>query len=443
MINDMTAIDRCIQCHLMHILQYKRGNGRHCAEITVTDPFTGACILKTVSSIEPEKLAQKMQVVMRSMYLLIRDNVLRSQFMANTLTLKNYLDLDLPYLAEGWPSTYGAKEYAALVQYAELLTKDLNACVSIDDYLPVFSELGLGRQTELIVLRMLRDIVDKLIQLKVYDHVNPITEYYRQAQAAYARQKEGDRGGSQQALSDDVLHMMYADYKQNYLNDARYLAIYLRVLNLSAAQIAAMNIGDLVEHNGMLAIPTINQMVKAGERYQRTTVSNEWASRLLPLNWLRHDIEQWIMMYKAMGIDNLEKVPLCAFGCRKNPKRCTPTEIERFLQGVIDCHACPPAPELIPNASGKGPPYRQITHKLSPSALYTAFTVAGCDDLKKYPFEARYLTGKPPETVDETVYLDFTAQKMQYAMDKMISRIFQKMKLLDGDNNEKDDNRLG
>lgn len=429
------AINLCMRHRLLKVLQYTRSDGRHCAEITAVDPITRDKHNQTIAVKEEAKFAQKLATAKRAKYRDIRNNFLYWWFMTEPLTLKKYLELDCPALKEQWPASYDRKEFIALEQFANAMDCDLRECHDADLYIGLLATLGLKRDLEMRVLRMLTDIIDELIRLGLFVRENPIADYYHAAKSNDNRKKAANRHSTSIALSDCALRAIAAEYREKRMTDARYLAVPLRTLGLSTAQIAAFNIGDLNDQNGRYALPVRNQMILLQKRFLRAAVSNEWESRLLPMDWLRDDIQYWIEQYARMGVSDVKKAPLCAYGCRRHPKRCTPPEIEEFLQALLSRHTSQMS-ELRPTKRGTNPAFRDVSRKITSIALPESFQVAGRSVLDENPFLARYLLGQPAETVDERVYLDFTSARIQAKINDLISQIFGEMK---GDYNNNDE----
>ena len=276
---------------------------------------------------------------------------------------------------------------------------------------------------------MLCDIIDSLIHLGLYLHANPLSNYYKTAHQIAAQEKAAQRRSKNQALSNQTLSRIYHEYRESYLSDARYLALPLYMLGLSTSQISALSWGDVMVTNGARSLLIRTEMVKVKTRYRRGVLQSEWDSRQLPIDWFWADLVQWEAWYAAAGISDTKNTPLCAYGRRKHPKRCTPVEIENFLHSVLERHFPDMPPELHPVADEKHQSYLEVVHKVSTAALHKTFLIYGHDALKEDVFAARYLLGKSAETVDEQVYLDFTNPRMQHHMNDLVLRIFDMMEM--------------
>lgn len=321
---------------------YVRANGRHCADICVTDPITGSRTSKTVSSLSEEKYRNKRDAAEENLCEEIWDSALKILLDGGELTLIDYLQYDAGYLhAKKWSNNYSQTAYNALQQLALSMDVELPSYRTAADVLPLLEQLGVGRKTELSVLRMLVDIFNRLISLDLYAGQNPLATYYAAARAA-DNKKAGQPHSK--ALPPAVIEAIGGDYRVHFLEDARYLALKLRVLGLAPDIIAALSYGNIVEKEGQHMLLIDEKMVLGSHRYKREKLcnSNEWAVRLLPLdNWLWQDLCAWRDKYATMGLSDLEKVPICGYGCRATPKRCTPDEIEVFVCHQIARHATP------------------------------------------------------------------------------------------------------
>ena len=294
------------------------------------------------------------------------------------------------------------------------------------DVLPLLEQLGVGRKTELSVLRMLVDIFNRLISLDLYAGQNPLATYYAAARAA-DNKKAGQPHSK--ALPPAVIEAIGGDYRVHFLEDARYLALKLRVLGLAPDIIAALSYGNIVEKEGQHMLLIDEKMVLGSHRYKREKLcnSNEWAVRLLPLdNWLWQDLCAWRDKYATMGLSDLEKVPICGYGCRATPKRCTPDEIEVFVCHQIARHATPDNVIRL-SKSGVADAYRKSQYPTTSAVLHESFLASGHGILQSDPLSTRYILGQRATTVDERVYIDFAAQRVQQHMNCIIASVIVKM----------------
>ena len=218
------------------------------------------------------------------------------------------------------------------------------------------------------------------------------------------------------------------DYRSHFLLVARYLAIKLRALGLTPNIIAALSYGNIVEKEGQHMLLIDEKMVPGPHRQKREKLccSNEWAVRLLPLDWLWQDLCAWRDKYTAMGLSDLEKVPICGYGCRATPKRCSTKEIEVFLCRQIARHTAPNV-VLHPPKAGASCTYSKSEIPLTSAALHESFLAVGHDTLQSDQLSARYILGYKASTVDERVYIDFTSPRIQQHMCQMIAKITKKM----------------
>ena len=233
----------------------------------------------------------------------------------NTALLR-YLEFDLPFLKEKWPKSYGEKEYAALLCFAERFTRHIPSCTNADDFCDVLSALNISHELEVIVLRMVRDVIDELIKLDLYHGCNPISDYYSAANSAIRRKKREQRNISSVALPQSIMHDIYKECLEHFRTDPRYLAIPLRAIGLSTDIIAALNFEDIICIGDDISILITTHSLRGDCRYVRRDLTNEWKVRLLPIGFLRDAIVYWKFKYEQMGVANVGKAPLCAAGCR-------------------------------------------------------------------------------------------------------------------------------
>ena len=219
--------------------------------------------------------------------------------------------------------------------------------------LPLLEQLGVGRKTELSVLHMLVDIFDRLISLGLYVDQNPLATYYAAARTTDSKKVGQPRS---KALPPAAIAAIGKDYRVHFLDDARYLSIKLRALGLSCEIISALDFGHIREMHEQHALLITEEMSQGSHRQVRKKLSehNEWAVRLLPLDWLWQDLCAWRDKYTAMGLSDLEKVPICGYGCRATPKRCSTKEIEVFLCRQIARHTAPNVVLHPPKAGASG-----------------------------------------------------------------------------------------
>lgn len=409
------AIEVCRANKWLKTRPYVRANGRHCADICVTDPVTGSRTSKTVSSLSEEKYRNKRDAAEENLCEEIWDSALKILLDGGELTLIDYLQYDAEYLhAKKWSNNYSQTAYNALQQLALSMDAELPSYRTAADVLPLLEQLGVGRKTELSVLHMLVDIFDRLISLGLYVDQNPLATYY-----AAARTTDNKKVGQprSKALPPAVTAAIGEDYRVHFLEGARYLALKLRVLGLAPDIIAALSYGNIDE-----------KMVPGPHRQKREKLccSNEWAVRLLPLDWLWQDLCAWRDKYTAMGLSDLEKVPICGYGCRATPKRCSTKEIEVFLCRQIARHTAPNV-VLHPPKSGASGTYSKSEIPLTSAALHESFLAVGHDTLQSDQLSARYILGYKASTVDERVYIDFTSPRIQQHMCQMIAKIIKKM----------------
>ena len=282
---------------------YVRANGRHCADICVTDPVTGSRTSKTVSSLSEEKYRNKRDAAEENLCEEIWDSALKILLDGGELTLIDYLQYDAEYLhAKKWSNNYSQTAYNALQQLALSMDAELPSYRTAADVLPLLEQLGVGRKTELSVLHMLVDIFDRLISLGLYVDQNPLATYY-----AAARTTDNKKVGQprSKALPPAVTAAIGEDYRVHFLEDAKYLALKLRVLGLAPDIIAALSYGNIVEKEGQHMLLIDEKMVLGSHRYKREKLcnSNEWAMRLLPLdNWLWQDLCAWRENMQQWGL---------------------------------------------------------------------------------------------------------------------------------------------
>lgn len=420
-------VEVCRDNNWLQTWPYVRANGRHCADICVTDPVTGSKTTKTVSSLSVEKYDDKCNAAERELCEKIWDSALKILLDGGELTLADYLRYDLEYLrAKKWSNNYSQTAYNALQQLALSMDAELPSYRTAADVLPLLEQLGVGRKTELSVLHMLVDIFDRLISLGLYVDQNPLATYY-----AAARTTDNKKVGQprSKALPPTVTAAIGEDYRVHFLEDAKYLALKLRVLGLAPDIIAALSYGNIVEKEGQHMLLIDEKMVLGSHRYKREKLcnSNEWAVRLLPLSdWLWQDLCAWRDKYTAMGLSDLEKVPICGYGCRATPKRCSTKEIEVFLCRQIARHTAPNV-VLHPPKAGASGTYSKSEIPLTSAALHESFLAVGHDTLQSDQLSARYILGYKASTVDERVYIDFTSPRIQQHMCQMIAKIIKKM----------------
>lgn len=418
------ALAICRESKLLRTNYFVRSSGRYCADISITDPITGLVRKKSVSSIDADKCTAKAAAAERELYSLIRDNFLRVHLKVHDITLQYYLSLDLECMQEHqWLRSYGGKEYTALMQYADKLDVSLTNCTTADDLVIPLQDLNLSQNTQTKVLRMLCDIFDELKKLQLYPGANPLANY---CAASRAGKEESTSLSVNQALTPREIARLVAEYDAHHMRDARYLAAKLYAVGLPADIIAALDFGDIITVEGVHSLLVKEEMRPANKRQVRRGVENEYKVRRLPIDWMWADISEWITQYATMGIDDLRKVPLCACGCRKTPKRCTGSEIKAFLQGLLDRNV-EERIELRPAKTKKTVVLAEKRYHVRPVVLHATFLASGYDILAHAPLSARYILGQPPETVDERVYIDFTASCRQQEMNEMIGEIMKKM----------------
>lgn len=421
------AIEVCRANKWLKTQPYVRANGRHCADICVTDPVTGAKFKKTVSSLSVEKYDDKCNAAGRELCEKIWDSCLKVLLDGGKLTLADYLRYDLEYLrAKKWPKSYGEKEYSALLQLANIWDSEISSVCAVSEILPIIGHLCVSSDTELCIIRMLTDIFDRLKLLGIYAGQNPLATYYEATRSANNRKKSQPHS---KALPPTAIAAIGKDYRTHFLKDARYLAIKLRALGLTPNIIAALSYGNIIEKEGQHMLLIDEKMVPGPHRQKREKLcsSNEWTVRLLPLaDWLWQDLCAWRDKYTAMGLSDLEKIPICGYGCRATPKRCSAKEIEEFLCRQIARHTAPDV-VLRPPKAGASDTYSKSKISLTSAALHESFLAVGHDTLQSDQLSARYILGYKASTVDERVYIDFTSPRIQQHMCQMIAKIIKKM----------------
>lgn len=92
------AIEVCRANKWLKTRPYVRANGRHCADICVTDPVTGSRTSKTVSSLSEEKYRNKRDAAEENLCEEIWDSALKILLDGGELTLIDYLQYDAEYL---------------------------------------------------------------------------------------------------------------------------------------------------------------------------------------------------------------------------------------------------------------------------------------------------------------------------------------------------------
>ena len=387
------AIEVCRANKWLKTRPYVRANGRRCADLCVTDPVTGAKFKKTVSSLSVEKYDDKCNAAERELCEKIWDSCLKVLLDGGKLTLADYLRYDLEYLrAKKWSNNYSQTAYNALQQLALSMDAELPSYRTAADVLPLLEQLGVGRKTELSVLHMLVDIFDRLISLGLYVDQNPLATYY-----AASRTTDNKKVGQprSKALPPAAIAAIGKDYRVHFLDDARYLSIKLRVLGLSCEIISALDFGHVREMHEQHTLLIAEEMSQGPHRQVRKTLyeHNEWAVRLLPLaDWLWQDLCAWRDKYTAMGLSDLEKVPICGYGCRATPKRCSTKEIEVFLCRQIARHTAPKV-VLHPPKAGASGTYSKSEIPLTSAALHESFLAVGHDTLQSDQLSARYILG--------------------------------------------------
>jgi len=421
---------------LIKVNYYSRKDGTPCADVKVRDPITRETLVKQVTAkVGGEVLKKKAIAAAETLYRQVRPDFLKCALLAGSITLQSYLELDLPFLKEKWPKSYGEKEYAALLCFAKGFPRAIPTCSNADDFCDVLSALNISHELEVIVLRMVRDVIDELIKLNLYHSSNPISDYYSAANSAIRRKKREQRNISSVALPQSIMHDIYKECLEHFRTDPRYLAIPLRAIGLSTDIIAALNFEDIICIGDDISILITTHSLRGDCRYVRRDLTNEWKVRLLPIGFLRDAIVYWKFKYEQMGVANVGKASLCAAGCRKQPKRCIPDELEKFLTEIINRHVPAPPGEMRPS-SKKAAGFEYRTAKLSSQCLYETFLACGSGILDRDPLAARYILGQEALTVDEKVYTDRTHPLQQRYLGEMIEAILYKVGFRKEDSNE-------
>lgn len=91
-------VEVCRDNNWLQTWPYVRANGRHCADICVTDPVTGSRTSKTVSSLSEEKYRNKRDAAEENLCEEIWDSALKILLGGGELTLIDYLQYDAEYL---------------------------------------------------------------------------------------------------------------------------------------------------------------------------------------------------------------------------------------------------------------------------------------------------------------------------------------------------------
>ena len=394
---------------LIKVNYYPRKGVIPCADVKVRDPITGKTLVKQVTAKSGGEVLQKKVIAAADdLYTRVRPAFLQCELCEN-LTLKRYLDLDLAFLKKTFPKAFGDREITALLQYADALNVELDQCSSADDFLPALRALNADRNLELAILRMVSDSLSELKQLGILS-INPLPAYLAGAKKNANRVKAEQQEHSNVVLPSYAAAAILNEYDHYILRDARYFAVPLSLLGIPAATISSLNMTDLVTFDNVLSLKIDSKMVRPAVRLCERPLDNTYQVRLLCANFLRNEIEAWKQKYSSMGTDlSAKKIPLCAFGCRAQPKRCSPEEINSFLKELLDrCH------------SGK--------HGCTTRAYHKTFLVFGEPLLAEKPFHARYLLGQAPETVDERVYISFTNPRLQREMSDLTERILERMR---------------
>lgn len=381
--------------------------GTLCADIIVHDPITGKRLRKQVTSKSSEEALQvRITAAMENLYLEIRPAFLKCSLVGGELTLKHYLSLDLAFLRAGFPKAFGNREITSLLQYADAFDTELSQCKSADDFLPVLRGLNLNRELELTVLRMVSDALNELLTLGILAH-NPLSTYLCEARKNANRAKAEQREHKNSALPTYAAAAILAEYDRHILEDARYFAVPLCLLGIPASTISALDLNDIIDVCNVLSLRVDSEMVRPGVRLCERPLESVWQVRMLCVDFMRKEIDAWQEKYLSMGLDpSVGKIPLCAHGRRKNPKRCSPEEIDGFLKALLD--RCHPG-----------------SHPFAARTYHKTFLLIGDDVLAKKPLHARYLLGQAPETVDERVYISFTSPRLQREMSDMVDAIFE------------------
>lgn len=406
------------------------------ADVIAHDPISGERLppKRATAKLGGEVLQKRVNAVAEALYRQVRPDFLKCALLAGSITLQSYLELDLPFLKEKWPKSYSEKEYAALLCFAKRFPRAIPTCSNADDFCDTLSGLNFSHELETVVLRMIRDVIDELIKLDLYHSSNPISDYYSAANSAIRQKKREQRNISSVALPQSVMSKIYKEYAERFPTDPRYLSVLLRAIGLSTDIIAALNLEDVITIEDQISILITAHSVKGDCRYVRRDLTSEWKVRLLPIGFLRDAIELWKSKYEQLGIANAGKAPLCAMGCRKHPKRCTPGELEKFLTEIINRHVPVPPEEMRPSSKKAGYEYRTV--KLSSQCLHETFMACGADILERDPLATRYLLGQEALTVDEKVYTDRTHPLQQRYLGEMIEAILYKVGFRKEDSDE-------
>ena len=393
-----------------HINRFPGKDGTPCADVIIRDPDSGKNLKKRVSAKNGgEVLQNRIQAAMRELYLQVRPALMKCMLADDGLTLKRYLDYDLPYLRTVFPKSISERDISFLLQYADKLTAPLKLCTSADDFLPALRDLDLNREQELVVLRMVSDSLTNLAKIGLCAG-NPLSTYLAEAKKNFNRVKAEQREPSNRALPSYAAAAILAEYDRHILEDARYIAVPFALLGIPSNIISALNFSNLTAIEDVLSLRIDSKMDRPSRRLCERPLENIYQVRMLCVDFLRSEINYWRDKYASLGIDlSAKKVPLCAFGCRAQPKRCSPEEIDAFLKSLLDrCH------------SGSHPFAARTYHK--------TFLVFGEEILGEKPYHALYLLGQSPETVDERVYISFTNPRIQREMSDMVKAIFDEMR---------------
>ena len=395
---------------LFRVNYYQRNKGTRCADIKIRNPITEKTLVKQVTAKSSEDALQKRgNAAAETLYRQVRPDFLRCALCEN-LTLRRYLNLDFAFLKERFPKAFGEREFSTLLQYADTLDTELDRCTSADDFLPALHTLNVGSDLELLVLRMVSDSLSELKRLGILS-ANPLSFYIAEAKKNANRAKAEQQEHTNDALPSYAAMAVLNEFDLHICHDARYFAVPLSLLGIPASTISALNMSDFVTFDDVLSLKIDSEMVRPAVRLcERSLESHPYQVRLLCVDFLRREIDFWREKYNSMGLDlSAKKVPLCAFGCRSQPKRCSPEEIDCFLKELLDrCHP------------GK--------HKFTVRAYHKTFLVFGETLLTEKPFHARYLLGRPPETVDERVYISFTDPRLQREMSDLTQSILTRMR---------------
>lgn len=382
------------------------------ADIIAHDPLSFKRLPKERATAKSggDALQKRIIAAEDKLYSKIRPKFLERELLGGEFTLKHYLSLDLPFLKKTFPKAFGDREITALLQYAGALNVELDQCTSADDFLPALRAMNADRNLELAILRMVSDSLSELKQLGILS-INPLPAYLAGARKNANRVKAEQQKHSNVVLPSYAAAAILNEYDHHILQDARYFAVPLSLLGIPAATISALNMSDLVTFDDVLSLKIDSEMVRPAVRLCERPLESTYQVRLLCVHFLRNEIGAWKQKYSSiMGTDlSAKKIPLCAFGCRAQPKRCSPEEINSFLKELLDrCHP------------GK--------HGFPTRAYHKTFLVFGEPLLTEKPFHARYLLGQAPETVDERVYISFTNPRLQREMSDLAERILDRMR---------------